>query len=122
MEFLTDRMKDYLSETLSRTKLTYTFEENIQNTHIAPDTRQNVYLIFKEAINNVLRHSTGDQVRVSLTRSGSRFLLIIRDNGQMTAPFNVSGLGLSNMKLRAETIGGEVTFDVRDGFEVRLVW
>lgn len=122
LEFLTDRMKDYLAETLSRSAFSYTWEDTsgMQGTHISPDVRQNVYLIFKEAINNVLRHSNGNIVIVSLTKEKSGFTVKIRDNGTMHKIKAGSGQGMSNMKMRAEMINAHLSFLTQDGFEVVL--
>lgn len=122
LEFLVDRMKDYLAETLSRSKFSSNFQDhtNIANKHISPDLRQNVYLIFKEAINNVLKHSNGQQVDVTLTQEKSRIVLTIKDDGTVTKPINSSGLGLSNMKLRAAAIQADIKISTTNGFEVML--
>ena len=122
LEFLTDRMKDYLAETLSRTGFAYTWTDtsDMNNKVLPPDIRQNVFLIFKEAINNVLKHSKGTKVDVSLSKEKSRCVLRIRDNGQVHQPINTSGLGLANMRLRAENIGANISVQMEDGFEVVL--
>ena len=122
LEFLTDRMKDYLAETLSRTGFAYTWTDtsDMNNKVLPPDIRQNVFLIFKEAINNVLKHSKGTKVDISLSKERSRCVLRIRDNGQVHQPINTSGLGLANMRLRAENIGANISVLMEDGFEVVL--
>lgn len=122
LEFLTDRMKDYLAETLSRTGFAYTWVDtsDMNNKVLPPDIRQNVFLVFKEAINNVLKHSKGTKVDVSLSKERSRCVLRIHDNGQIQGPISTSGLGLANMHLRAENIGADMTVHMEDGFEVVL--
>ena len=110
IEFLTDRIKDYLGETLSRSQFTYDYQDqtNTKRKHLSPDIRQNVYLIFKEAINNILNHSNGSHVTVNLSQDKSMYLLVIADNGTIARPISTSGLDLSNRKLRAETIDADL--------------
>jgi signal transduction histidine kinase len=64
--------------------------------------RQNVYLTFKEAINNVVKHSGASRVEVELKKENGHFIMSIKDNGKgIIADKNGSGQGLYNMKLRA---------------------
>ena len=121
--FLTDRMKDYLSETISRSTFSYNFNDhtNLSDKTITPDIRQDVYLIFKEAINNILKHSSGANIEVLLTQENKMITLGIKDDGENgDLPINTSGLGISNMKMRAERIKGELTFHRVEGFHVFL--
>lgn len=64
--------------------------------------RQNVYLTFKEAINNIVKHSGASRVVVDLKREKGWFIMLIRDDGKgMDDPKTGSGQGLYNMRLRA---------------------
>ena len=64
--------------------------------------RQNVYLTFKEAINNIVKHSGASSVAVDLTREKGLFVMRIRDNGKGMDDSKIgSGQGLYNMRLRA---------------------
>ena len=64
--------------------------------------RQNVYLTFKEAINNVVKHSCAGRVVVDLKREKGLFIMRIKDDGKgMDDSKLSSGQGLYNMRLRA---------------------
>lgn len=69
--------------------------------------RRDLLLIFKEAVNNVARHSNCSRVNIELRLEGSQVLLTILDDG---VGFDTSvaseGHGLQSMKRRAETLGG----------------
>ena len=69
--------------------------------------RRDLLLIFKEAINNVARHSNCSRVDIDLQIEGSRLLFKIVDNG---VGFDTSiaseGHGLQSMRRRAEFLGG----------------
>ena len=78
----------------------------------------------REAISNAVRHSEGKRVRVSLFRAGDDAMLEIADDG---AGFKVEraagrGQGLSNLRARAQTLGGELEIESEpdEGTWVRL--
>ncbi len=93
--------------------------------------RQNVYLIFKEALNNVVRHAPRPTVvRVALHCPAPRRLVLTIGNATGAAPdasappaatWPVGGQGLLNMQLRARQLGGTVQAGpVAPNWEVRL--
>lgn len=118
---LIDRMGDYISDMYDGSKMAINFKHDKSNTNtgIAPDVRQNIYLIFKEALNNAMKYSNGDTVDIELQMSKKKVFLSIKDNGTVT-DLKTSGLGLSNMQMRAKKIGGKLEIITVDGFEVRL--
>jgi signal transduction histidine kinase len=74
------------------------------------DLRRNVFLICKEAVYNVLRHSEASHVQVLLKRSHHHLILKVEDNG---SGFDVhaasSRNGLKNMQNRAALVNGVLT-------------
>ncbi|MCB0295051.1 MAG: ATP-binding protein, partial [Calditrichaeota bacterium] len=83
--------------------------------------RQNVYLIFKEAVNNVARHSGASRVEINLHRADGHFQMVIRDNGRgMNTVRKKTGHGLKNMQMRAQRLNGQLTLQNGEGTEVRL--
>ena len=82
--------------------------EDADDTRLDPDVRRQIYLVFKEALRNVARHSRATQVEASLRPEVSGLVLTVRDNGRGldAAPGSSTGFGLQNMRRRAEAIGG----------------
>ena len=79
-------------------------------------TRKNFYLIFKEAINNLLKYSNATRVAISLLLSNNKIELTIRDNGVGFDTKNPSrGNGLKGMKYRAAEINAEFKIDSEIG-------
>jgi signal transduction histidine kinase/ligand-binding sensor domain-containing protein len=81
--------------------------EDILNTQIKMAARKNIFLIFKECINNILKHSCCTVMQVSVKKINNQVELIISDNGKgfdVNAPHSRNGL--LNMKKRADEIGG----------------
>ncbi len=73
--------------------------------HLRPDTRRNVYLIFKEAVNNAAKYSGCTEINASLHLNRRYLTLDIRDNGKGFDPETVQyGNGIANMRQRAEEI------------------
>ena len=78
---------------------------------ITAEMRHNVFLAFKEALHNVVKHSAASEVSVMLATEGDGFQLVVRDNGKGFDPAAVPtrpgrGNGLKNMQQRLEKIGG----------------
>jgi signal transduction histidine kinase len=73
--------------------------------------------ILLEAITNALRHSGARRLRfVARGRSGSRIEIRVEDHGCGFDPAQpVPGLGLANMRARAEKIGASIDIDSAPG-------
>jgi len=122
-ENLIDRMRDFAEKNLERKNITHEFFVSGLDgkKFISPEVRQNIYLIFKEAITNIIKHSDGTHVVISFTQDGKEIKLVIHDNGQKNEPTKSDGLGMSNMQMRAKKIGGEIKFEDKEGFAVELI-
>ena len=106
------RMKEYAAEMLENKQIAYDFviDEKINKLRIGLESRRDVYLIFKESINNVVKHSECHRVVIELkTRSGF-LLLSITDDGKGIDKqiLNGRGNGLVNIRERANRIKAEV--------------
>jgi signal transduction histidine kinase/ligand-binding sensor domain-containing protein len=87
---------------------------------ITAETRHNIFLAFKEALHNVVKHSGATEVFVFLTLTDDAVTLVLRDNGKGFDPEAViprpgRGNGLKNMRQRLEKIGGRCTVQSRPG-------
>ena len=121
-------LKDKIAETchLLLEPAEFTFDINFSNpggsTSLNPKLKKEIYLISKEAINNIVRHSNGDSVLIDLRIDSNRLMLLIRDNGHPAANSVPStGMGLENMQLRARQINGNLKTGMQGhGFSVEL--
>jgi signal transduction histidine kinase len=77
--------------------------------------RHESFLAFKEAINNVVRHSGATNVRVAAQLIGDRLRLSIADNGRGLSTGTFTGDGLVNMRARLEKMGGRFAITSRQG-------
>ena len=108
---LLDRMKAYTLEALVPFDIVHRFEtfdiDPLQK--LTVDTRQNIYLIFKEAINNIIKHAQATTVDIKLEGKKNMMVMTITDNGKGFSPSMVAkGQGLGNMEKRARRIGGKL--------------
>jgi ligand-binding sensor domain-containing protein/signal transduction histidine kinase len=111
LEGLANYACKYAQEYLALANVRYRVDVPTQlpPTPIPPEVRHNVFLAFKEAVNNVVKHAQASEVRIRLRLSPEHFTLEIEDNGRgignQAAPQNRNGL--RNMKKRMEDIRGE---------------
>ncbi len=97
---------------------------------IAAEVRHNLFLAFKEALNNVVRHSGASEVSITLSVTATRFILSVGDDGKgfepalaSASPAGRSGHGLANLRSRLAEIGGEteIASEPGQGTRVRLL-
>lgn len=110
-----DRMVQFANEMLSakQIELKLAIDDSMRNMPLSTPQRRNLYLFFKEAINNIAKHSEATQVKVSFSLMQSAFnkhgRLTIADNGRGFDTNDASqGNGLLNFQKRAEAMGGKV--------------
>jgi ligand-binding sensor domain-containing protein/signal transduction histidine kinase len=76
------------------------------------DVRHDLFLVVKEAFNNILKHSHASEVRVRVSGDDTAVMIEIEDNGRGFDPaMHVGGRvgnGLTNMRKRIEGLGGEL--------------
>lgn len=118
------KMKEFTSEMLEMKDIFYTFNtDSLPEVKLSPSKQYNFYLIFKEAINNIVKYSNADEVTIELSRQNDDLILNITDNGIGFDEKNIkSGNGLGNMRKRAESLGGEIEIDSKcqEGTQIRL--
>jgi signal transduction histidine kinase len=123
---LLDRMEDFAFDMFSVKNIACRFQTEGMNREAAlnPFVRQNIFLIFKETINNIAKHSNATEVRISLSQKGGSLELTVADNGTNATSNGkpATGLGLENMQMRAKRIGGTVKIEPgSSGFVVHLL-
>lgn len=109
---LSHRMRRFASDTLAARNIEFHLDApNVdRNTHVDAETRREVFLIFKEGINNIARHSACRRADAQLRIERGAIVLKLSDDGCGFQTGNgASGHGLESMKRRAENLGGELT-------------
>ncbi len=126
---LLQRLRHFAGETLTPRHIDVKFVLPDAETDlpITSESRREIFLICKEAINNIARHAACTEAEIALTLNGVMLTLRVRDNGQGFDPAAThdngnGGQGLLSMRSRAERLGGEliVTSQPGSGTEVVL--
>ena len=120
---LIERMRELGEELLLPKDVSFHIDSsNIKspNRKLPAQTKQHIFLIYKEAITNIIRHSDATDVKVTLINDSKGCQFVIKDNGTEKESYKSSGLGLSNMVMRAEKMRGSFNFQKANGFCVQL--
>lgn len=105
------RMKSFASNVLGSMDvlIAYQFGTEVSNLKLSALARKNIYLIFKESLNNAAKYSRANKVVLTMKVDGNYLLLIVSDNGiGMDGEKLTSGNGLRNLKTRSEDLGGQL--------------
>jgi signal transduction histidine kinase len=77
--------------------------------HLNADLRRQVFLVFKEMLNNVVRHANAASVHVDVTITSRQLHITVADDGRGFDTAAVAeGQGLHGMRRRASGLGGSV--------------
>jgi two-component system, LuxR family, sensor kinase FixL len=122
---LTQRMRLFASDILTARNIKFRFSAPgaDQDVRIGANMRREVFLIFKESVNNLVRHSGCTEAEIEFHIEDEWLALRVSDNG---AGFDLSrqsdGHGLMSMRERARDSGGdfEVLSGKGDGTTVKL--
>jgi ligand-binding sensor domain-containing protein/two-component sensor histidine kinase len=109
---LQQRMRRFASDLFAARNIDFVFRAPAadQDLKLSADMRREIYLVFKEAVNNVVRHSDCTHAEVDFSRERDWLALRVSDDGKgLPACESGAGHGLLNMQARARTLGGEVS-------------
>jgi signal transduction histidine kinase len=116
LEHVVAKMKEFAAEILEPKNITYRFsgDDSLKDTTLSLDKRKNLFLIFKEAVNNAAKYSGATDLEIIFARQGNTLSLSVSDNGGGFEPERVrTGNGLKNMKARASALRARFDFDTR---------
>lgn len=111
---LVQRMRRFASEAFSARDLDFDFQapEPPPDMKLDVDVRRQLYLIFKEGVNNIIRHSGCTRATIEFRAGPREFELVLSDNGRGFDPSQKhEGNGIANMRARARSIGGTLEFE-----------
>ena len=120
---LTARMRRFAFDVLGARgiELCFKADDHSESLHTSPDFRRQVYLIFKEAINNSARHAKCTRADVDLQVLHGCLRVHFVDNGSGFESSSLSrGNGLANMRRRAADLGGELSVSSEPGHGTEL--
>ena len=120
------RLKDSYSDLLNSMGISFKAKhlEKLEDVKLPMDVKQNLYLIFKEAINNSIKHSCCKHIILDANLRNDILEISLTDDGNGFDEKNTnSGNGLKNMENRALQIGGRIRMksSVNNGTSIRFI-
>lgn len=107
------RIKNYGYELLSQKNIEcqYRIDKKAEQALVKPESRKNILLIVKEALNNIAKYSEASNANVYIDTDNNNFLITISDNGKgFVLEEKAKGNGLNNIRQRASALRG--TFEI----------
>ncbi len=106
------RMRRYTADLLEPADIKYDiqFDSKLTGKKLQMEQRRDIYLMFKEAINNIYKHAGAKHVNASLCLQNGKLVIAITDDGKGFDPQIQTGRnGLKNMQARAQKWHGNCT-------------
>jgi two-component system, NarL family, sensor histidine kinase UhpB len=86
--------------------------EELERAKLTMDQRKNIYLIFKEAVNNAVKYSGTDKIEIMVNVQGKELVLHVKDFGKgFDSSIIKKGNGLDNMLHRAKEMRGSLALN-----------
>jgi len=110
MENMLVRMREYAAYALESKDIEVSFsvDNDVLEKNLDMQQRRDVFLIFKEAINNAAKYSGACAVKVKLQKAMNNIIMEITDNGKGFERTETSSNGLKNMQTRAMAMNGNL--------------
>lgn len=121
---LAQRMRRFASDLFTTRNVELEFEagglgESAES--IGPETRRQVFLIYRECLRNVVRHSQCQRVKVRIVRENGALVVQVADDGVgFDRSAATGGTGLASLEERARSVGGRIEWVNGTGTTVTL--
>lgn len=106
------RLQEYAQPLMESKNIRFTFDTDaaLADLPVSMEVRRNLYLIGKEAINNLIKYSEATQATVRFEQKKDQLSVLIEDNGRGFDPAWPSvRTGQTSMQQRAKAMGGTLT-------------
>lgn len=110
-DLLLAKFRRYASDLLDSMGIQYEidFNQSISHDELTMAQRQHFWLIYKEMINNIVKHSKCNQVDIKIYNKDKTILLSVNDNGIGFDPNKkYEGMGIKNIHTRAEKLNAQL--------------
>ena len=125
---LESAIKEMAEPLKSKFNVTVNFDADMEE--INKEIKYACINIVKEAVSNIMKYSTNEYVDIRFDEHPSMYRIVVHDYGKegieqessetQTRPVDYSGngMGLENIRQRAEQLGGQANFTIGNGFRV----
>jgi ligand-binding sensor domain-containing protein/two-component sensor histidine kinase len=115
---LVARMVRYCSDIFEAKGIAYELDvkDKFENLKLSMEGRRDFYLIFKEAVNNLVKYSDCTKAKIQIHPDQGRIWMMISDNGKGFDQNNIHDRnGIKNMKKRSLKLKGKISIDSKPG-------
>ena len=126
LEGLVEYISHYVDEFFENVPISCRLEIPVQlpRFSLSAEVRHGLFLVVKEALNNVAKHARASEVRVEVSVAEADLQVLVEDNGRGFDPAQPAperkGNGLGNMRKRLEALGGRLELLTAPGQGTRL--
>jgi ligand-binding sensor domain-containing protein len=112
---LAARLRAFGSDMLERHGVEWSVDapDEALQLHVSPPVRRELYLVFKEAIHNIAKHSGARKAALSFSLHNGHIRGEVMDDGSGLRLYRLDGTGLASMRARIESLGGK--FEILSG-------
>jgi signal transduction histidine kinase len=129
IESVVDRVCSFAADTLGTKNVHWTVASppELKRLHLTAEEKRNLYLIFKEAVNNAAKHSRCQNASLKILVERGTLVAEIEDDGQgfrsdePAGNTSRSGRGVTNMLRRAKEIGGKLAFESTESSGTKII-
>ena len=122
---LSQRMRRFASDVLTARQIEFRFRtpDPDRDVSVGANIRRELFLVFKEAVNNMVRHSGCTRAELEFRAGPDGLVLVVSDDGRGFDTAGASaGHGLASMRERTEALGGDLQLLSRAGHGTLLVF
>lgn len=95
--------------------------DSFKTSRLNMEQKRNLYLIFKECLNNAIKYSNCTIIQLFITQQQKHLKMVIEDNGGgFSEDLITKGNGLKNIRKRAQEINGQTTIESVAGRGTRI--
>lgn len=114
-------IRSELRRVLGTSTIRWHLEAGLSEAKLPTEPSTTAFRIFQEAITNAIRHASPTELAVLIDVKDDRLILSVTDNGKGFAPQSrEEGLGLINMKERANLASGQLAIESQPGKGTRV--
>jgi ligand-binding sensor domain-containing protein len=124
LENLVLRVKKFATRLFEARNIDYRIEirDDIRSVRLPVDYRQHIYLIMKEAINNLVKYADATEALVCLSYQHTCLEVVIKDNGKGFEPaLPYTGNGILNMQQRASLMNASLQIYSQAGSGTKIL-
>ncbi len=118
MQKITARMREFATNVLEAKdiELHFSVDEKVPDVKLNMETRRDLFLLYKEAVNNIAKYSKCTNARVKISVQQKQLHMVITDDGIGFDPITAdSGNGLGNIQKRADAMKGKLQIQSAPG-------